>query len=191
MRTSLAALAVAIVAFNAGAAPIVYEIGPRIAGQPVQLTGTITTDGTIGPLAAANILAWSFVLVDPMRTAVLSSATGTFSAVGSALVGSEDALTFAFDDPFHQGFDDVFVGPPDPFSSARWALAAGVFADGAGLETILSPTVYEDFRIVTDPFAVVGIALPAAVPEPPAVALLGAGLAAVVLGRRRRRAPKR
>ena len=74
IRQTISALAIALAALGANgayAAPITYDVNQIIG--PGSITGTITTDGTIGTLSAANITGFNLILNDGTKTATLSS----------------------------------------------------------------------------------------------------------------------
>ncbi len=90
---------------------ITYNIDQTVGAGSV--TGTITTDGTIGVLNtggvidgpvgfAGNIVAVNLVLSDGTNTEPLSG--GIFSSVGSDLIASATDLTFDFGAPDAGGF---------------------------------------------------------------------------------------
>src|ERR1044071_10310075 len=58
LKTVIQAALVLLACGMAEASPITYTLSYAIASD--QVTGTITTDGTIGNLSAANITSWSF-----------------------------------------------------------------------------------------------------------------------------------
>ena len=54
-------------------------------GQPDTLSGSITTDGTIGPLSGSNVVSWQFEIDRPLAEFGMLSASG----VGGYTDGSE------------------------------------------------------------------------------------------------------
>ena len=76
IRQTIAALAIALATLSvnsAYASDIVYSVDQIIG--PGSVTGTITTDGTIGILSASDIVGFNLTLNDGSNTANLSSGT--------------------------------------------------------------------------------------------------------------------
>ncbi len=88
MRKSIAVCLItafaAVAASNAWALNITYIIVnyPNSQGGDT-VTGTITTDGTIGPLVTANILSASFTIVDPSGVYIAAAAAFEVGAQGA------------------------------------------------------------------------------------------------------------
>ena len=84
----------------AEASPITYTISYAIASD--QVTGTITTDGTIGNLSAANITSWSFTETgsNPFSISSLNPGTAMFCVSTNpnscGLTATTSALVFDF-----------------------------------------------------------------------------------------------
>jgi PEP-CTERM motif len=113
---SAVGLAVLILqATGASAAPIIYNAN-ILAGPSGSVTGTFTTDGTIGAITGANFIAWDIVISgdDRLGHTVSESLTNLNSGVfsgsefigGSGIVGSTTGLvasatqiTFDFSNP--------------------------------------------------------------------------------------------
>src|SRR5438876_4038918 len=98
MRKILLASALAM-ALAAGApaissASVIFNVNQTIGAGGV--TGTITTDGTLGALAAANLVDWALTLNDGASTFLLNSANSEVGFIlGKAL--SETASQLLFD----------------------------------------------------------------------------------------------
>ena len=75
-------------------APIVYNLNSQI--QLGRISGSITTDGTLGALTAANITGFNLLLRDiPAGTSFnQSNSNATITLLGSALTASSSALFF-------------------------------------------------------------------------------------------------
>ena len=76
----------------ASASPITYTVNQLIG--PGSATGTLTTDGTIGVLAAANIIGWNLFLNDGSYTTTLVTTPGNVFVNGSGLTASLTTMTF-------------------------------------------------------------------------------------------------
>ena len=57
------------------AKPIVYNV--HISDSTETVSGTITTDGTIGELFASDIASWNFTVVGPVSFSIASSEVGS------------------------------------------------------------------------------------------------------------------
>jgi hypothetical protein len=83
----------------AQATPITYDLSFG-SGAPDKLTGSITTDGTIGAINEANITAWSFMSVGAVAFQLSSADVGTFSLCGfgvsACFTATAGALLFDF-----------------------------------------------------------------------------------------------
>lgn len=184
----------------AGAAPIVYGFDTTIVsanptGNPAQsntVRGTLTTDGTIGVLSAANILSWDLQLIDNLNATYNYTLTPSNSAVvvfsGSALSATPTGLFFDFD-----GTGEVGIQANDPGAFSGWryfCFSTGVFACLRG-ETISPGYIFTDGAVLTGSDVPVGIVplsppvLP--VPEPSMPALVGLGVLAAAARRQRLR----
>jgi hypothetical protein len=125
LRQHLVVLLVAVHAVVAGrvvqAAPITYTFTPEAAvggdfGDTYAMTGSVTTDGTIGPILEANILSWSYtVSINGVPTATEHAGAATAQVVmydGQA-VATATTLTLAY--PNQPDYQD-YTGPQITFS---------------------------------------------------------------------------
>ena len=99
MKTNLLkwiALLSLIAPLAANAAPIIYDVSSMIGTGSV--TGTITTDGTIGVLGSTNLDAWAVTVNDGVDFLSFSStdAGAGFATVGSGFLSTASALFFDF-----------------------------------------------------------------------------------------------
>ena len=164
-RIGLAVLVVLLTGSAAQALPITYILSVGAGTNAVN--GTITTDGTLGDLPAADITTWAFhaigapmfdisgtavsVLCSPSSACFTATTTGLFAKVGSLAV-------FNAPNPF------VAIGDGDSDTSV--AVAA---------DTITHSGFFGGAQVGT-----------AAVPEPSTLVLLGSALAAWCGGARKR-----
>lgn len=104
---------------TAGTVYTISDRGPRGTGiglgQAV-VTGTLTTDGTAGPLAAGNILTWNLTVTCPIAAWCLGS-NYTFSGgssgvtlTGDGLVATPTQLTYHFGAPGYLEFGNTTQG---------------------------------------------------------------------------------
>jgi len=94
LLASALAMALAAGAPAIGSASVLFNVNQTIGAGGV--TGTITTDGTLGALATANLVDWALTLNDGATTFLLTSANSEVGFIlGKAL--SETASQLLFD----------------------------------------------------------------------------------------------
>ena len=197
----LSLLAIATVATQtASAGPITYQINDYPAKESgYKISGSITTDGTIGTLASSHVTAWTWTLSDSTGSTVYGTASSTDSGTGiferGTVTASATQITMT---PTAEGYNQ--------FDLYNGVLLAN---NGIYLSWYRSPTNGDDFSAAYDTQifdssspSSPGLALPdlntwviatvasppAAVPEPSTFALLGlGGIGFVVRTLRRRR----
>lgn len=157
------------------------------------LTGSITTDGTIGSLATADIVAWTFS--EGNWTPGSGGVTGTFSSGSNAsilnLLGNLVASSTSLSLPTLQtgGGQFSFSGPMETFTFLDESVADSPTSQPAAfVEWSFDAGTSESREIsLASPF-VIATATPSAVPLPASAWLLGCGLLGL-LGMNRRRSP--
>jgi hypothetical protein len=185
MKTLKSWIAIALFAFSGlASANIIYSFSYAFAAGG-SASGTITTDGTIGALSAANVLDWTMNLNG--NPGGLFTLHGPFSGNNSGLqttgglVGSLSAITFDFSGGGYALFQN-----PSPGSGINYLCYAsalcGNFTNAINMGTNV-------FGVNTKPqtgVQVVATARPTNVPEPGTAALLGLGVVAMWRARRKR-----
>lgn len=207
MRTiTLAATLAALAALTTGTAraSIVYTLNTTITsatptGNPAQtdtVSGSITTDGTIGVIQTGNILTYNLALIDQLNPASNYTLTPTNSTIvedtGSALSASASALSFDFSG---SGEFLIQANSPGPFTGSHYFCFSTGSACAPG-ETISPGFVFTDGVTTTGSAVPVGAqpigtppspTAPSSVPEPATISLVLAGLASASFMRKRRR----
>ena len=205
---SIHTLAVLAITFSStsNAASLTYSINdyPSLQGSgPSHLSGTITTDGTIGVLTAANITHWAFEVRNSSST-LLFSASGNGAGVGVYVAGVHAVkatatsitlsypegpttnpleLTSAFELSGTNG--DLYYERALPSSGGKETYWGQDFANVSVAGQWLNQAVSIGFPTNSSGDWLIAGSQTAAVPEPASVAMLGIGIVCIFGWRRR------
>jgi opacity protein-like surface antigen len=147
--------------------PITYEVDQTFGGGAT-VTGTITTDGNIGALTSADIIDWDLVGSNgSVQSEFTKSDSSVSNALQNALTASLTSLSYNFDIP-DEGL--IFINLTDQNDDVCWSVYTCENAPGIYL-ALKSEYLYSESESGTQ---VIATAL--AVPEPPTLAVLIAGL---------------
>jgi hypothetical protein len=175
------------------AGPIVYTVNQSVGAGSV--TGTITTDGTIGNLDVSNFVAWNLLLsipgqsfaLDQTNSVVLSYQSGFYGPANNDVTATAQNILFNFD-----GTDGGYLGfQQGPYSGAHYWCSATItqgFDCAAGGQTIAPISVFSAYEFQAFRGNVVLATAAGSVPEPASWAMMLAGFATLGAAARRRRA---
>jgi hypothetical protein len=201
---SLGALGIAagLLASGPAQASTVYSIDqtsttPEVSGELSPLSdtvsGTLTTDGTIGVLQSSNVLSWNLLLTDNLRPAfnvdLTPANSGIWFDVGNGLTASATGLSFDFS---LAGAVFIIQGTTQGFGSGYqyfcFQATTGPCLTG---ETIVPDYYAQDGVLATGLTGSTPLAPTPPIPEPSILAMESVGFAGLgFLAYRRKSKPK-
>ena len=177
---SALALALAVGVPAISSAGVIFDVDQTVGAGGV--TGTITTDGTLGALVSANLVDWNLTLNDGTTTFLLTAANSEVAFIlGAAL--SETTSRLLFDTA--SGGIVLFQNPSIGSGQNFWCLdnPSGSCNSLPGTESLringaAQSSPWQGIVVIG---AMEGAPPPAAVAQPATVVLLGLGLVGVAL----------
>lgn len=189
MRTAAVGAMWLMAVLSAGPArAIVYNVNTDFGGG-ASVTGYIETDDTLGILAAGNITDWSLTLTSANLGSgspfSFSYAGNRTEIGGTAVTATATELLFDFTAPTQQYIILQNQSGPGNFLCLVNTTGCGV---GSGLSIGFGTvsTEAEHLAITSDSYVFASTGTSVAVPEPGALAVLGAGLFGLGISRRAR-----
>ena len=182
LLTWLLLLVVLLVPNSVSATPIIYDIGTINFPGGHTATGSITTNGTLGPLAIADITSWTITVIGPMpflfTDASPLSNLGTTDTLSASATELSTAGAFRVSDR-----DNSLPECSDCVQVIGWG--SSVHGDGY---IYLFREAFDPDPSVIDvlPAPIHPIVIGVAVPEPATAGLLALGLACLFAARSRK-----
>ncbi len=182
-------LTITLLSPGTGSASLIYDVKRTIGAGSV--TGTITTDGTLGQLATGNFIDWQLTLDDGLSSFTLFGPNNVNSnsnllLTSNSFIASATSLVFDFGAPGLALFQSPRVG-----SGRNWWCLDGTQANCSngpnGDESLRVRGLTERTQQQLEPFVVASIVAPVQVPEPASLAFFGFGFAGLALVGRRKR----
>ena len=180
LLAAAAATALIAAAHIAEAGQITYSLQNYAADQNGStLSGSVTTDGNLGTLTQADIVAWTWTVTPPVGAPFTLSGSGADSIVQN-LIATDKQLLLPEIQSENQNFELALVG-----GNADLQYRRDFFHDGVPDRYIGSPGGVNFWATNnpqmggTDPW-VIGVAV-SSVPEPSGVVLLGLGITGLIV----------
>ena len=184
MRKSLWMVAVVFAAIGAptvlrAQTDLTYAVNQTVGAGSV--TGTITTDGTIGGIGAGNIVGWNLTLADGANTLILTPTNSSVTdsgCCGNALTATPTDLTFNFglSEEWGSQFDFNGIGP-----TVGSLCISAYCVSGSGID--ISNLESDGDNVYAGEFSVDNIATVTPEPGTAVLWLTGIGLMIVVMRR--------
>jgi hypothetical protein len=148
------------------------------------VTGTVTTDGTIGTLSTSDIAAWDLTLSSPGYWPAISldTANSTATVVGGALSASASQLAF----DFTFGGSNSYLSFSDPTDVSWWdTVSQPPYAGYMGIAELYALDD-EQYSYISGTQVIADGGIPVAEPGTTSLLLVGVGMLGIMMVTRKR-----
>ena len=169
----------------AAAAPITYNVQNTFSSFSV--TGTITTDGTLGTLASSDITSYSLTVSNGTRTDTLTALNSSESVAGSGLTATPSGLFYNYVSGESRSTYDYLGFFGNDFTDLCYQSSGCFTFNGSAYESVFFPFGGGNpIQIQSGDVEIASTGSSAVTPEPESLVLIGTGLLGVGGAARRR-----